>query len=58
MEQGAETQQEPEMKPGNKQSVFWTQQAGYTDKLTAVVTASTRPVYTQASPNISMERDS
>lgn len=58
MEQGAETRQEPEMKPGNKESGFWTQQAGYMHKLTAVVTASTRPVYTQASPSISMEQDS
>ena len=58
MEWGAERRQEPQMKPGDMEGVFWTQQAGYTHELTVVVTAGTRPVYTEARPSISMEQDS
>lgn len=58
MKRGAERRQEPEMKPGNKESVFWTQQTSYTHALTIVVTASTKPVYTQTRPSISVEQDS
>lgn len=57
MEWGAERRQEPEMKPGDKEGVFWTQQAGYTHELT-YMTAGTRPVCTEARPSISVEQDS
>lgn len=43
---------------GQQAKCFWTQQAGYTHALTVVVTASARPVYTQARPSISVERGS